>query len=102
MSVSRSSPPALRPASLSETPPAVFSANGIAVLGGVQASAGFAGDLEIGPGGYATTLFAALAPNAYATAVLSVGSAFHVTSGGAAYVTGQVTAATVEVDKAAC
>jgi T5SS/PEP-CTERM-associated repeat protein len=81
------------------TPPAVFLSNGIAVLGGVQASLGFAGDLQIGPGGYATTLFAALAPNAYATATLSVGSAFHVTSGGAAYLTGQVTAATVEVDQ---
>jgi hypothetical protein len=81
-----------------ETPPAVFSANGIAVFGGVQASSSFAGDLQIGPGGYATTLFAALAPSAYATAVLSIGSAFHVASSGAAYVTGQVTAATVEVD----
>jgi T5SS/PEP-CTERM-associated repeat protein len=81
-----------------QTPPAVFSANGVAVLGGVQASLGFAGDLLIGPGGYAITLFAALAPNAYATATLSVGSAFHVASGGAAYVTGLVTAATVEVD----
>ncbi|HEY2871987.1 MAG TPA: hypothetical protein VGJ56_08720 [Reyranella sp.] len=39
------------------TPPSVFLSNGIAVLGGVQASLGFAGDLQIGPGGYATTRY---------------------------------------------
>ena len=80
-----------------QTPP-LFQSNGITVLGGVQASLGFAGNLQIGPGGYTTTLFAALSPSAYATATLSVGNTFEVMNGGAAYVTGAVTAATVQVD----
>jgi T5SS/PEP-CTERM-associated repeat protein len=81
-----------------DTPPSAFQANGVTVLAGVQASLGFAGDLQIGPSGYTTTLFAALAPSAYATATLSVGGTFEVKSGGAAYFTGDVSAATIEVD----
>ena len=81
-----------------DAPPAVFQANGVAVLGGVQASLDVAGNLQLGSGGYATTLFAALAPNAYATATLSVGGTFEVKSGGAGYFTGGLTAPTVQVD----
>jgi hypothetical protein len=84
--------------SVSSTPPSAFQANGVTVFGGVEATLGFTGDLLIGPGGYTTTLFAALAPSAYATATLSVGNTFEVANGGATYFTGDVSAATIQVD----
>ena len=78
--------------------PSAFQGNGMIVLGGVQASLDVPGNLQIGAGGSANTLLAALAPNAYSTASLTIGGTFEVLNGGAAWFTGSLGAPTVTVD----
>ena len=56
------------------------------------------GDLQIGPNGTATNLLAALSPDAYATATLTIGGALEIESGGTAWFSGDLSAAAVKVD----
>jgi T5SS/PEP-CTERM-associated repeat protein len=81
--------------------PAVTSAlagSGILVVGGVQSTMVVPGNLDIGGAGNSTSLLAALAPSAYSTASLTIGSTLEVQSGGAAHFTGSLSAPAVTVD----
>jgi T5SS/PEP-CTERM-associated repeat protein len=84
----------------SGSPPATpaAAAAGILVVGGVQGSTVIPGNLDIGGGGAATTLLAALAPSAYSTASLTIGGTLEVLSGGATYFTGSLSAGAVTID----
>ena len=69
--------------------------SGILVVGGVQSALSVSGNLTVDSN---TTLLAALSPGAYSTASLTVGGAFEVQNGGAAYFSGMLGANTVKVD----
>ena len=75
-----------------------FSGDGILAVGGVNSTDNISGDLQIGPNGTATNLLAALSPDAYATATLTIGGALEIESGGTAWFSGDLSAAAVKVD----
>ena len=77
--------------------PAAFASNGLLVVGGVNSSQSYAGNLQIGTGG-TNTLLAALSPSAYSTASLTVGGTLEVMSGGNAFFSGALGAQTVQID----
>lgn len=66
--------------------------SGILVVGGVQSQLSVAGSLAVDGN---TSLLAALSPNAYSTAGLTIGGAFSVAAGSAAYFSGTLAAATI-------
>ena len=78
--------------------PGAFQSHSILAFGGVQSSLALSGNLQVGPGGDATTLLAALSPSAYSTASLIIGDTFEILSGGAAHFTGSLGSPTVKVD----
>ena len=80
------------------TGPGAFQSHSILAIGGVQSSLAMSGNLQIGPGGDATILLAALSPSAYSTASLTISDTFEILSGGAARFTGSLGSPTVKVD----
>src|SRR5206468_2927709 len=80
------------------TGPGSFQSSNILAIGGVQSSLALPGNLQIGPGGDASILLAALSPNAYSTATLTIGGTLEILSGGVAHFTGFLESPTVQVD----
>jgi T5SS/PEP-CTERM-associated repeat protein len=66
--------------------------SGILVVGGVQSQLALAGNLDLSG---STSLLAALSPNAYSTASLTIGGAFSVQSGSSTYFSGTLAANTI-------
>lgn len=92
-------PAAAAPVGITPSPgPGAFASNGVLVVGGVESAVVIPGDLEIGTGGSANTLLAALAPNAYSTANLSIGGTLEVLAQGAAHFSGSLGANAVSID----
>jgi hypothetical protein len=77
---------------------AQLAASKLLVVGGVQASATFSGDLYIGADGEIATMLAALAPSAYSTASLTIENALDVAAGGTAFFSGLLNAASMTID----
>ncbi|HZB55936.1 MAG TPA: hypothetical protein VE527_20055, partial [Reyranella sp.] len=66
--------------------------SGILVVGGVQSQLALAGNLDLSG---STSLLAALSPNAYSTANLTIGGAFSVQTGSSTYFSGTLAANTI-------
>jgi T5SS/PEP-CTERM-associated repeat protein len=66
--------------------------SGILVVGGVQSQLALAGNLDLSG---STSLLAALSPNAYSTASLTIGGAFSVQTGSSTYFSGTLAANTI-------
>ena len=66
--------------------------SGILVVGGVQSQLSLAGDLDLSGN---TSLLAALSPNAYSTASLTIGGALSVQTGSSTYFSGTLAANTI-------
>src|SRR5918993_647428 len=66
--------------------------SGILVVGGVQSQLSLAGNLDLSG---STSLLAALSPNAYSTANLTIGGAFSVQTGSSTYFSGTLAANTI-------
>lgn len=66
--------------------------SGVLVVGGVQSQLALAGNLDLSGN---TSLLAALSPNAYSTASLTIGGAFSVQTGSSTYFSGTLAANTI-------